>query len=102
MKPWQRWQNDITRYDLYSPDADDTTVSDVIQVLSRGKITRVQDLGDAGTQIKFIVWLESEWRALVKPIRFAREQDTLVNHYYFSDHERHTAEIAAFHLDRLH
>ena len=61
----------------------------------------MEDLGDSGTQIKFIMWLEGEWRSLVKPIRFAREQTTLVNHYYFADHERHTAEIAAFHLDRF-
>ena len=63
------WHNQISRYDLYPPNAGDI-IDDVMTSLARDKITRVEDTGDAGTQIKWIVWLNDDFRAMVKPIRY--------------------------------
>lgn len=53
-----------------------------------------------GTQMKFNVEYSRTFNAMLKPQRNPRDHQTPVNHFKFTDQERHNAEIAAFHLDR--
>ncbi|XP_055311757.1 extracellular serine/threonine protein CG31145-like isoform X2 [Sitodiplosis mosellana] len=75
-------------------------VSELLKDMATQPILHVEQK-TGGTQLKLVITYQNKMKALFKPMRFPREQQTLPNHFYFSDFERHTAEIAAFHLDRL-
>ncbi|KAK1799454.1 hypothetical protein P4O66_007680 [Electrophorus voltai] len=51
----------------------------------------------AGAQPSHSLWLPERVRCIWQ----TREQETPPDFFYFSDFERHNAEIAAFHLDRI-
>lgn len=93
-----RFHYGISRRQLY--DENDEVVDQLLQDLATRSIVHVAQK-DGGTQIKLVIDYNNNVQALFKPMRFPREQQTLPNHFYFTDFERHNAEIAAFHLDRL-
>uniref|UniRef100_A0A8C6T682 FAM20 C-terminal domain-containing protein n=1 Tax=Neogobius melanostomus TaxID=47308 RepID=A0A8C6T682_9GOBI len=96
--PWLRFHLGITRWQLY--DRKDPSLEQVMQYLATERILgAVQKSG--GTQLKLIISFPNYGQALLKPMKQPRDAETDFNLFYFSDFERHNAEIAAFHLDRV-
>uniref|UniRef100_A0A667Y758 FAM20 C-terminal domain-containing protein n=1 Tax=Myripristis murdjan TaxID=586833 RepID=A0A667Y758_9TELE len=96
--PWLRFHLGISRWELY--DRKDPNLAEVTHYLATQRILNVvQKTG--GTQLKLLMSFPNYGQALLKPMRQSRDAETDVNLFYFSDFERHNAEIAAFHLDRL-
>lgn len=88
----------ISQHELYPPG--DALVDKVVEDMVKLPILHAEQK-EGGTQLKLVIVYPNGIMALMKPMRFPRDQQTLPNHFYFSDYERHNAEIAAFHLDRL-
>ncbi|XP_049602132.1 extracellular serine/threonine protein kinase FAM20C [Syngnathus scovelli] len=96
--PWLRFHLGITRWQLY--DRKNLTVAKLTHYLATQRILgAVQKSG--GTQLKLLISFPNYGQALLKPKKQSRDAETDVNLFYFSDFERHNAEISAFHLDRL-
>ncbi|CAJ1075957.1 extracellular serine/threonine protein kinase FAM20C-like [Xyrichtys novacula] len=96
--PWLRFHLGISRWELY--DRKDPNLAKLSHYLATQRILGVvQKTG--GTQLKLLMSFPNYGQALLKPMKQARDAETDVNLFYFSDFERHNAEIAAFHLDRV-
>lgn len=89
----------INKYNMYDEE-DIKIVNDILKDMATQQILHVEQK-TGGTQLKLVITYKNNMKALFKPMRFSREQQTLPNHFYFSDYERFNAEIAAFHLDKI-
>uniref|UniRef100_A0A3B3CBD8 Family with sequence similarity 20 member C, like n=1 Tax=Oryzias melastigma TaxID=30732 RepID=A0A3B3CBD8_ORYME len=96
--PWLRFHLGITRWELY-PHLDPNMELLTQQIATQRIVSAVQKSG--GTQLKLVMSFPNYGQALFKPMKQERDEETNYNLYYFSDFERHNAEIAAFHLDRI-
>uniref|UniRef100_V9KB86 Dentin matrix protein 4 n=1 Tax=Callorhinchus milii TaxID=7868 RepID=V9KB86_CALMI len=95
---WLKFHIGINRYELYS------RYNPVIEALLQDLVTqRISSVAmkSGGTQLKLILTFQNYGQALFKPMKQTRDQETPPDFFYFSDYERHNAEIAAFHLDRI-
>ncbi|XP_077979922.1 extracellular serine/threonine protein kinase FAM20C-like isoform X3 [Glandiceps talaboti] len=95
---WERFQNGINRYALYNHN--DPVIPELLNNIANLEIAEV-DEKSGGTQVKLIIDFIDGGQALFKPWKVPRDYQTVPDHFYFSDIERHNAEIAAFHLDRV-
>ncbi|XP_068435578.1 extracellular serine/threonine protein kinase FAM20C [Clinocottus analis] len=95
---WLRFHIGINRYELYSRHS--LALEALLKDLVTQRITSVA-MKSGGTQLKLIMTFQNYGQALFKPMKQTREQETPPDFFYFSDFERHNAEIAAFHLDRI-
>nr|XP_033819103.1 extracellular serine/threonine protein kinase FAM20C [Geotrypetes seraphini] len=95
---WLQFHIGINRFEMYSRD--NPAITGLLQDLVTQKITTVA-MKSGGTQLKLIMTFQNYGQALFKPMKQTREQETPPDFFYFSDYERHNAEIAAFHLDRI-
>uniref|UniRef100_UPI0037E75EA0 extracellular serine/threonine protein kinase FAM20C n=1 Tax=Semicossyphus pulcher TaxID=241346 RepID=UPI0037E75EA0 len=95
---WLRFHIGINRYELYSRHS--PVLDALLKDLVAQRITSVA-MKSGGTQLKLIMTFQNYGQALFKPMKQTREQETPPDFFYFSDFERHNAEIAAFHLDRI-
>ncbi|XP_069509060.1 extracellular serine/threonine protein kinase FAM20C-like [Ambystoma mexicanum] len=95
---WLKFHIGINRYELY-PRQDPLTPLLLDELATQKIIATVQKPG--GTQLKLVMTFPNYGQALFKPMKQQRDQETPGDFFYFSDFERHNAEIAAFHLDRI-
>ncbi|XP_031624802.1 extracellular serine/threonine protein CG31145-like [Contarinia nasturtii] len=90
---------EIKQTELYAENS--SLVGELLHEMKTRKIIRVEEKS-GGTQLKFKIIYDNGMYALAKPMRFSREMEiALPNQMQYAEFERHTAEIAAYHLDRL-
>lgn len=97
---WHQYSSDFSVMELYHPNS--SYLSRLLHELAVVEI-RNTSIYRRGSQFKFLIEFVDGNKAVSKPMRSERE---FYFHYrrwgsYLSDMERHTAEIAAYHLDRI-
>ncbi|ELK09202.1 Dentin matrix protein 4 [Pteropus alecto] len=96
---WLRFHIGINRYELYSRH--NPAVEALLHDLGVQRITSVVGSWAGAVLLQLVMTFQNYGQALFKPMKQTREQETPPDFFYFSDYERHNAEIAAFHLDRI-
>ncbi|XP_077987000.1 glycosaminoglycan xylosylkinase-like [Glandiceps talaboti] len=93
---WRLAEGWVKSREIYPPIAPD--LGTVLHAMATAKITRA-DVGYKGTQLKAMLTLEGGQHVVFKPMRYPR--DHIISGSPYGGYDRHNAEIAAFHLDRI-
>lgn len=112
---WVKFHLGINRYALYSRD--DPSVQRLLQDMRsmqvigadytqdekalKGACDCSQVVKPSGHHLKLALKMSNFAKVMFKPMRQQRHEETPVDFFYFVDFQRHNAEIAAFHLDRV-
>ncbi|XP_053564130.1 pseudokinase FAM20A [Bombina bombina] len=113
--PWLQFHLEISKDALYprSSSTVDTLINQMnnITIINadytpdekalKGECDCTQVVKPSGTHLKLILRFQDFGKAMFKPMRQNREDETPGDFFYFVDYQRHNAEIAAFHLDRI-
>ncbi|RXM33827.1 Pseudokinase FAM20A [Acipenser ruthenus] len=95
---WVKFHMGINRYALYSRD--DPNIDQLLKDM--GKIDIINAVvKPSGHHLKLSLKFQDFGKAMFKPMRQERDEETPEDFFYFIDFQRHNAEIAAFHLDRI-
>ncbi|KAI3364971.1 hypothetical protein L3Q82_001141 [Scortum barcoo] len=109
---WLKFHLGISRYALYSRD--DPAVSRLLREMQsmtivvnytqdekalKGACDCTQVVKPSGHHLKLALKMQNFAKAMFKPMRQQRDEETPEDFFYFVDFQRHNAEIAAFHLD---
>uniref|UniRef100_A0A3P8RSD7 FAM20A golgi associated secretory pathway pseudokinase n=1 Tax=Amphiprion percula TaxID=161767 RepID=A0A3P8RSD7_AMPPE len=95
---WMKFHLGINRYALYSRD--DPAVLQLLKDMQNMAVVSAV-VKPSGHHLKLALKMKNFAKAMFKPMRQQRDEETPEDSFYFVDFQRHNAEIAAFHLDRI-
>ncbi|KAG8555454.1 hypothetical protein GDO81_017705 [Engystomops pustulosus] len=94
--PWEIASQWVVPREVYPEDTPE--MGAVLHAMATKKIIRA-DVGYKGTQLKALLVLDGGQKVVFKPKRYSR--DHVVEGEPYAGYDRHNAEVAAFHLDRI-